>query len=254
MVDIHAHILPGIDDGAGSWDEALEMAELAVDSGVDTLVCTPHTNIASVYENYDDEKMYTLWDTFRRKLKEEKIPLKILRGSEVFATLDMQSKIDSGQILPLNESNYYLVEFDFQAEPEYMAEILFGMQRFGKYPVLAHPERYDCVVADPALVYDWMSRGVLCQVNRGSLLGKFGRRVERTAHILLEHNLITCIASDAHSSRVRTTYMRDIYDFLKYDLSGEVADRLLCVHPGKLVRGERIVSRNLIPPDVPKWF
>lgn len=254
MVDIHTHILPGIDDGAKDFAEALEMAELSVGCGVDTLVCTPHTNIEGVYENYDSAELSGLFLRFQEALRREHIPLRVLRGSEVFSTLDMQKRIDNGEICSLNGTGYYLVEFGFDAEPGYIAEVLYGMQRFGVRPVLAHPERYDCIKDMPQLVYEWAEDGVLCQVNRGSLLGKFGKRVERAAHILLSHNLITCVASDAHRAHVRTTFMRDVYDMLSHEGSGELAEMLLVHQPRMLVNGEAVRNKRIIPFAKKGWF
>ena len=253
MVDVHAHILPGIDDGAADWEGALEMARMAVSSGVDTLVCTPHTNIPGMYENYKSEKLEDLFRSFERKLMKENIPLKVLRGSEIYASLDMQYRIDRGDILPLNGTDCYLVEFGFDQEPDFMREVLYGMRRCGIRPLLAHPERYDCVQAFPALVYEWMMDGIYIQVNRASFFGRFGPEAEETVWRLLEHRLITCIASDAHSPKRRTTYMQDIYQLLKNEFSEDTAQRLLDIQPRMLVTGRHPRHTDLIPFSGGRW-
>lgn len=253
MVDVHAHILPGIDDGARDWEDALEMAQIAVQSGIDTMVCTPHTNIRGVYENYNDNGLEDLFETFRNKLRQAQIPLHILRGSEVYATMDMQYRIDRGDILPLNGTNCFLVEFSFDQEPDFMREVLYGMQRCGLHPLLAHPERYDCVQAFPELVYEWAQEGIYIQANRASFFGKFGREAQTAVWTLLEHQLITCIASDAHSPIRRTPYFADIYRLLKEEFSEDTARLLLDRQPRMLVMGKQIPPAGLIPFSGNRW-
>lgn len=254
FADIHTHILPGIDDGSKDWSESLAMASIAAEDGTDLLVCTPHTNIPGYCKNYDGPYLQRLFAELGELLIQEHIPLQIARGAEVYAAMDMQDFIDEGLILPLNGTDHYLVEFDFAVRPEEIEEILNGMRRFGLRPVLAHPERYDCVKQDPQLVFGWAADGILIQCNRGSLFGAFGRQAERTVRRLLDHNLVTCIASDAHGCRMRTPRLSDVYEVLRDDYSEELAVRLTSVNPRAILRGERIMPRGLIPFEERRFY
>lgn len=247
MVDIHTHILPGIDDGAANWDEAYEMAAMAADSGVDTIVCTHHSNIPGLYYNYNSRELDALFLEFQRGLHKGGFPIKLLRGMEIFSTPDICDKIWNRHLLPINGTNYFLVEFSFHESEEYMADLLRDMLHQGMRPVIAYPERYACMKENPELLFQWMKFGVLSQINKGSLLGKFGRSAERAASIFMKHNLVTCIASDAHNPRVRTTHMGEIKRFLKHKYSEDMAIKLLDDNPRRIVEGKKISNKNILP-------
>lgn len=240
MVDIHTHLMPGIDDGARDWKDVYEMAAMAADSGVDTIVCTHHCNIPGVYGNYDSQFLDELFFELRDRLWQGEFPLRVMRGMEIFATPDICDRIHEGQMLPINGTDYYLVEFSFEESAEYMTDLLYDMLRQGMHPVVAHPERYYALNERPFILLDWMKKGILSQINKSSLLGKFGDRVERTALTFLEQNMVTCIASDAHSPRFRTTHMGEICKFLLRHYSEEIAWRLLEDNPRRIVEGKRI--------------
>ena len=240
MVDIHTHLMPGIDDGARDWKDVYEMAAMAADSGVDTIVCTHHSNMPGVYDNYNSRALDTLFHELRERLWQGEFPLRIFRGMEIFATPDICDKIWAGKLIPLNRTRYFLVEFSFGETPEYMTDLLYDMKRQGMYPIVAHPERYEALAEDPLLLSRWMKRGILSQINKSSLLGKFGSRVEQTALTFMEHNLVTSIASDAHRPYTRTTHMEEICRFLVRHYSEETAWRLLDENPRRIVEGKRI--------------
>lgn len=255
MIDIHTHILFGVDDGSDQLEESLEMAELAVEGGTEILVATPHSNMPSVFENYESDGVCR--DVYRRlqqMLQKERIPLQLVRGMEIFGYGDVSRLIRQKELISLNHSGYYLIEFPFDMHPDEMTMGLKLVFEGGGVPVMAHPERYYCVQDDPNLVYGWMREGVLSQVNRGSFFGRFGRREERTAHMLLEHNLITCIASDAHSATRRTPYMGDIYEYLEEQYSRDTADQLLQQNPERILSGRPIRSIDIRPINRKRRF
>ena len=225
MIDIHIHILPGMDDGSSNLDESLAMADLAVRGGVHTIVATPHSNLTGLYRNYFNQHFYENLQRFRRALDRERIPLTVLSGMEIFTTDDVVLKMDQGMLIPLNHSRYYLMEFDFQLDGDVMAERLWPVLESGRIPVIAHPERYACIQYRPDMLYQFMKAGCLAQVNKGSLLGRFGSEVKRTADRLMEQGLVTCVASDAHATNVRTPFMGEIQDYLEMDYGYETAKR-----------------------------
>ncbi len=253
-VDIHSHILPGIDDGSNDWEDTMALAELALSGGSDTLVCTNHTNIPGLFDNYESTELQELFDEFEKRLEKEKMPLHILRGNEIFATPGIQGLLKERRVIPLNGTRYYLIEFPFEEDPDFITDILFGMLADGYYPVLAHPERYECVQEYPSFVFQWMERGVLTQINKQSLLGQFGRSIRRTALSLFEHNLITCIASDAHSPQRRTTNLSQIARYLEDTFGIEAAQILLNENPRRIINGKPISNQYILPYSNKGWY
>lgn len=248
MIDIHTHILPEIDDGARSLHESYEMAVMAVRSGVKAIVATPHSNHVIGYVNNDSGRQKWLFETLRDVLQQEKVPLQIYRGMEIMASLDVPEKIVSKKLLTLNQSKYVLIEFDFDEEPWWIEAILQKVQREGFVPIIAHPERYDCVQDNPAYLYDWRKQGALAQMNKGSLLGRFGSSIARTADALLTHHLFTCIASDAHSIHVRTTDMSEISRYVERFYSIEEKHLLLRQNPLSILRNETMKNcQEMLP-------
>ncbi len=239
MIDLHTHILPGLDDGSPDMEESLAMAELAVEGGVHTLVATPHSNQRGRFENYTSVKLRSAFDDFRKAVEDRNLPLRVLPGMEIFCTDDIRILIESGFLTGLNHSDYYLIEFPFDGEPGWMGDCLEEVLDLGKTPLIAHPERYFCVQDYPSFVFEWLQMGCRIQANKGSFLGRFGRHAERTVHILAECDLISCVASDAHSARIRTTYMDDVRVYLS-DRFGSAAGRLLEENPSRIIQNRKI--------------
>ena len=175
MIDIHTHILPGIDDGASSLEEAYEMALMAVRSGVKGVVATPHSNQRGNLGDNERRKQETAFLELEQILLRERVPLKLYRGMEIWSSIDMTEKIESGKLITLNQTPYTLVEFGFEEEPWWIEAIMDEMKGAGLIPIIAHPERYYCVQEDPELLYGWRMQGALAQMNKGSILGRFGR-------------------------------------------------------------------------------
>lgn len=245
MIDIHTHILPGVDDGAWDMEEALAMAELAVECGVQSLVATPHAGRDT--GERERKKIRTTLEEFRGQLARRQIPLRVYSGMEILAFKRMGEGLKSGELFSLNHSRYCMIEFPFQAEPAWMGDCLEEVLEQGKIPVIAHPERYICVQRTPSLIFDWVRLDCQIQVNKGSFFGRFGKHACRTAERLLEYGLITCVASDAHSPYKRTTYLGDIREYLR-DQAGERAAReLLSAHPEDILLDRKIEISGRIP-------
>ena len=180
MIDIHAHILPGIDDGAEDMYDTLEMARMAADSGVNRIIATPHCNIPGMYGNYFGREYIDRYESVVRAVRKEKIPIEILPGMEVFSTEDLPELIVNHKIMPLNQSRYILMEFAFDEDPEFADSILKRVEEVGARPVIAHAERYEFIQDYPQIAYRWFRKGYVIQANKGSFLGsklKDGDRV-----------------------------------------------------------------------------
>ena len=234
MIDIHAHILPGLDDGAQDIYDTLEMANLALESGITEIVATPHCNIPGVFRNYYNENYVEVFSATEQVLKEEGVPVKLYPGMEVFMTPEVPSLLKEGKIQTLNGGHYILVEFMFDEEPDFAADMLEELAELGVHPIIAHPERYEFVQDNPQIVYEWRKKKYLTQLNKSSLMGSFGKGAYKTAHKLMAHNLVSVIASDAHGPLRRTTYMKDVYEMLLEDYSEKYLKVLFDENPRRI--------------------
>lgn len=208
MIDIHCHILPGFDDGARDIYDTLDMASMALAGGTRVIVATPHCNIPGVNPNYYDAYYRETFQTACKALEKEGLPLRLLPGMEVFATYDLPELIRDKKILTLNQSNYLLMEFAFDEDPEFADIMVDRILEMKLTPVIAHPERYDFIKYDREFARLLVQKGAVLQANKGSLMGRYGRRSQEVVFDLLERQLISVIASDAHSAEIRTPDMR----------------------------------------------
>lgn len=243
MIDIHTHILPGTDDGADDYEESCIMAEMAVQSGVTALIATPHSNDEYGFLNEESGELRNKFEKLQQILNHEKIPLQIFRGMEIWASTDIPEKIQTGRLLTLNQSRYVLTEFAFTEEPWWFGAVVQEITQAGMIPVIAHPERYACVQETPGLVFEWRQMGAYVQMNKGSILGRFGRNAARTAEQLLKKQMYSFIASDAHHHDIRTTDMNEISEYLKRHYEEDYARELLYQNPLCILQNREIRSR-----------
>ena len=242
MIDLHSHILPRLDDGSQNMEESLAMAQIAVESGVRSMVATPHCAQGRARE------VYSGWLLLREALEDAGIPLRVYPGMEILGTPDTARLLQEGQLFTVNGSRYPLVEFLFQATAREITDILESVVQAGFLPLIAHPERYECVHQDPGCINTWKKMGCLFQVNRGSLLGRFGSTAQDMAFSLVDRGFATVVASDAHSPRMRTPWLRDVYGMLDEEFSPVAARYLLRRNPRSILRDEDL------PPVEPAWF
>lgn len=248
MIDVHTHILPYMDDGAEDWDEALSMAELAVKSGVTALVATPHCAMEGRYGTERADRMESQLSRFRERLEEASIPLAVCPGMEIFGLGPVARGLERGELTTLNGSRYPLIEFPFEGFARQATGVLAEVLAAGYRPVVAHPERYQYVQQDPALLNVWADMGCLLQINRGSLLGRFGPVEQELSLSMVDRGFVCAVASDAHSSRQRTPWMRDVCTLLEEEFSPELAELLLTRRPAALLE-----DQTMHIPE-PVWF
>ena len=243
MIDIHCHILPGVDDGADSLKTALEMARMAVDSGVKAIIATPHCNIPDApNRNHAGEAMTRSFEQFQEALRQASLPLKLYPGAEILCTPDTALLLRQGKLPTLAGSRYLLVEFFFDETLQYMSEQLDRIAAEGVVPIIAHPERYTAFQQTPFVAELWFSKGYLLQINKGSIQGRLGQRAASTDNWLLSQGLAHVVASDAHNAYTRTPYMDRINGYL-CDVHGEeYADILLRENPQRILMDLPVVE------------
>lgn len=242
MIDLHSHILPGLDDGSQSLWESLEMARLAAQSGVRAMVATPHCTFGH------GQEVRKAWELLRDALRETGIPLKLYPGMEIFGTADTVRLLQAGELFTLNGSRYPLVEFQFLSSGEEETKILRDLVTAGYRPVVAHPERYVYLQQEPELINLWVRMGCLLQINRGSLQGRFGENARELAFALVDRGFAAAVSSDCHSSKRRTPWMEDVCQMLSRNFSPRAAQYLLQRNPALILQNRQL------PPMEPDWF
>ncbi|PAV31100.1 tyrosine protein phosphatase [Virgibacillus profundi] len=201
MIDIHSHILPGVDDGAKTEEDSIAMAKAAVEQGIQAIIATPHHKNGK-YEN-DRETILSNVAILNELFANENIPLTVIPGQETRINGEMIEDINNGTLLALNDTKYLFVEFPSGEVPRYSGKMLFDIQVAGYTPIIVHPERNRSLIEDPSKLYDFVRKGALTQVTAASVVGKFGKNIQKFSQQLIEANLTHFIASDAHNTTTR---------------------------------------------------
>jgi len=213
MIDIHSHILPGIDDGAKTEADSLAMARAAVEEGIHTIIATPHHK-NGIFDNVR-ENILTHTEILNALFKQEGIPLTLLAGQETRINGDMIQDLENGELLSINDSIYLFVELPDDSVPRYTKQMLFDIQVAGYVPVIVHPERNSELLEHPNKLYEFVRTGALTQITAGSVLGKFGKNIQKFTHQLIASNLTHFIASDVHNTTTRKFWMRDAFQEIR---------------------------------------
>lgn len=242
MIDLHCHILPGVDDGAASEEESCVMAQMAADNGVRVIVATPHCDPGAGFGNILSDSLKERFLRLERALQEMRIPLSLQTGMEVFVTPDTPRLLREGKLLPLGHSHYLLTEFAFDGSASFAERMLATLQDQGVRPVVAHPERYRYIQQDPERLFRWLDAGYVLQLNKGSFFGRFGRAAARTAHWCLREGCLHLVASDAHSPYQRTPRLSEIHEYISEQVSLETADLLLEENPRRILHDQPVRS------------
>ena len=272
MIDLHAHILPQLDDGAKTLDESIEMCRRSYQDGIRTMVATPHilegiypnhrsTILAKVQElnaaitksgvgnleygmkNLDSKISCHLNSELRTHHSE--LPLVVLPGADVHFSSDMLQLCENGEIVTVNDKGQYLmVEFEFQGIPYHAEDVLFQLMTRGIIPIITHPERNFEIGQRPQRYGEMIRMGCLGQVTAMSLTGGFGTGVKRIARQLLKNRLVHIIASDAHSVTERPPILSLAVREAEKIVGKEEAQKMVTEYPQAILEGKK--------PNVPE--
>lgn len=233
FTDVHCHILPGLDDGARSLEQAREMFEIAYAEGIRIIIVTPHN-----YASHNSASPENILETIRQLesyLKEWEIPILLHAGNEIFYRSGVAELLEKGKILTLAGSRYVLTEFDPYVEYSYIRDGLGELTRYGFLPILAHVERYDCLFTKKERVRELKKYGVYFQVNASSFLEKWGSEYKKRAKFLLKEETVDFIGTDAHSNRSRSPRIMQAAAYVTKKLGTEKAEKILRENPNRIV-------------------
>jgi protein-tyrosine phosphatase len=255
LIDLHAHIVPGVDDGAKSFEESLQMLQMAKADGIETIVATPH--VFSFHNSIKDlAEIINQTQKFLERLNRQPVNPRVLPGAEVFFTTNVIEYLkEYGEVLSLNNSSYFLLEFPFEFIFPGTRDFIFNVLSEGWIPIIVHPERNKVIQRNPAVLYEWVKTGALIQVNAGSLKGLFGEEARVTCFQLLYHNLVHVIASDAHSPGRRPPELSFVHSTLENE-GIEIADVLVYENPRAILDNEAVIDigEPLDPRKKSKFF
>ena len=227
MIDIHSHILPGIDDGSKNMETSIKMLKMAEVRGTKIIVATPHY-IWGRYENQYDE-IFALHQKLKLQAKTSGINIEILLGQEVMLDKYSLKLCKEKKLRGINGTSYMLIEFPMDKLPRDALDLIYELRILNIKPIIAHPERYEYINRTPTAINDFIEEGCLFQINAGSMQGVFGKKVHNCAKLLVREGLVNFIASDAHSINRRCPGLKEGFR------EAEMLDREI----------EKKVSRNL---------
>lgn len=208
IVDLHCHLVPGIDDGSPDLEHSLELARTAVAEGITHILATPH-HLDGDYVNHRRDVVRHVSD-FQQELDNYGIPLVIFPGQEVHINGDLTAKYDD--LLGIDEDKkYMLIEFPHGSVPAYAKRLFFELRKLGTTPVIVHPERNHEIQGNLNLLYDFIADGALAQLTGTSYIGGFGGKVQSISEQFVEHNLVQIFASDAHALEGRGFALQEAF-------------------------------------------
>jgi protein-tyrosine phosphatase len=247
VIDLHNHILPGVDDGARDIGESLEIARQFVAEGVEEIAVTPHLDPLHA-RGASPERIRELLVAVQDAVESAGLHLRLHPGQEIFLTPEVPDLLRNGAALTLGESRYVLVEVSLVAleRPAYLDDAIFRLQLAGYRPILGHPERYPFVQRDPGAATDLVDRGVVFQLTAPSLLGEYGGRARRTAQRLLQVGAYALAASDRHHPGGNRS-LADLSVRLDHGFGGELAELLLRENPRRVLSERPLISAEPVP-------
>ena len=238
FVDIHCHLLPGIDDGSPDWKTTLRMAEMAVADGTQAIIVTPH-QLGNYAHNLGDT-IRALTKQLQDMLNQHQIPLQVLPGGDVRIEDGMLEGLVAGDVMSLGDRrNHVLLELPHELYFP-LEGVLTALQRQGMAGILSHPERNRGLLREPDLLLGLVDRGCLMQVTAGSLLGTFGPNPQALAEWMLGAGLVHCIATDAHGTKSRRPLMRRAFERVIELTDESTATDLCCSTPALVAQGKRV--------------
>lgn len=239
MIDLHCHILPGIDDGSGNIDISLAMARAAVADGIAVTACTPHI-MPGVYDNNRTIIERAMRDLTKR-FELEGIDLQLVVGADVHMDVELASGLKSGRIPSLNNSRYFLFEPPHHVPPPRIEDNVFSIMSAGFTPILTHPERLSWIESHYSVMERLVKMGVLMQITAGSVTGQFGKRVRYWADKMIDEGLVHILATDAHNLTSRPANLSRARDMMAERLGDDEARNMTETRPLGIVRND--------PPD-----
>lgn len=244
FVDVHSHILPGLDDGAHDLGAAVDMLRMAYEDGIKYVILTPHYIPGTMeISRHEVQKAIT---GIRDIIKAEGIDVEVFPGNEVYLDARTVRAVESNMVFTLNESRYVLIELPVTEMYMYIRNVLFELVLKGYVPIIAHPERNPGLSGQPGMLMELIEEGALVQVNSSSLVGLYGKKVYEAAHSFLKQGIVHFVGTDAHSPSGRKPLLRRAYDAVESEFGTRYARKLFIENGMAVIRNEEIHAENVV--------
>ncbi len=240
MIDLHSHILPGIDDGSPDVETSLDMARIAIADGIETMACTPHVT-PGVYNN-DADIIEPAVSELRLALERRNLRLEIIAGADVHVSPKMNEHLVSGQWPRLAGTQYFLFEPPHHVMPPHLARIADSLLEDGLVPILTHPERLTWIESHYDVIVQLRKMGVLLQLTAGSVTGDFGSRAKYWSDRMLSDGLVDLLATDAHDTKARPPVLSRARDYVAARYGEEFAIGLVQHNPRAILQGDSVMD------------
>lgn len=249
MIDLHSHILPGVDDGSPDLETSLAMARMAEDDGIVAMACTPHF-LPGLYDNKAADVRARI-ALLNREFKAAGIRLELVVGADAHVRPDFLACLREGRLLTLNDSRYVLVEPPHDIMPKRLEELFHNLQMSGYVPILTHPERLRWIEQNYAVIADLARNGVWMQVTAGSLTGRFGRRPHYWSRRMLAEGLVSLLATDAHNTKSRPPVLSEAFSVAETEVGYGEAVNLVVTRPASILDDAPVEDVPPLPAGKP---
>ena len=238
LVDVHCHMLPGIDDGAQNEEEAFALIDMAHDDGTRTIIFTPHYR--EPYKKNKTEYLKEVFNNFKVKLNERYPDMQFYLGCEVHYDSEVPELLSKKEVMSYNGTHYALIEFRYRSTKSQILAAISEVVRYGYTPIIAHVERYAVVVEDEYLIDDILDLGALIQMNADSIMGKQGFKIKHFCHKMLKDEIVDFVASDAHDVKNRPPYLSECYTRVAKKYGEDYAERIFKTNALAVLAGKNI--------------
>lgn len=251
IIDLHSHLLPGIDDGAETLEDSLELARLAVSEGVEHMVLTPHHRNGRYLNRKSD--VIAAVQQLKLSYEEHGIPMKLYASQEIRINEQFFDDLYNDDLLPLDESgNYYLIEFPTGSIPDYSWALITEMINQGITPVIAHPERNHVFAKDLNLLQEYIEAGCVSQITSSSYVGLYGEKLHEICNEMIDLNLVHILASDVHHIRHRPINLEKAFQILEKEHGRETVEYFK--NNAKAIFNGDVVKARQPQKKRKKWF
>lgn len=231
MIDIHCHLLFGVDDGPEKIEDSIAMLKVAKEQGITNIVLTPHYRRGMF--KFDGNLVLEHKNALEPYADE--LDIKLHLGTEIHVNGDILEYLEEGKVLSLAASEYVLTEYEYHTDYSYLFKMTQELIRHGYIPVIAHVERYECLVKQPNRLETLQEIGALVQMNAGAIIGEDGFGMKQFCKKALKHGWVDIVASDSHDVKKRACYMEDCYDYVSDKYGEKLAYRLMIKNPKKII-------------------
>ena len=233
LYDMHCHIIPGVDDGSVDMEQTINMLKIAYEDGIRGIIATPHYHIGRVVADIS-QCQWKLGDMLKN-IEDMNMDMELYLGNEIYYFSDAMGKLVNDEIRTMADSSYILLEFDPKTEYGRILHAVNDTAINGYIPIIAHVERYECMVEKPDRCVEIMDRGALLQVNASSVMGSHGKEIQKFIKKLMKKRYVSFVASDAHSDRHRAPRLSECYMYVKKKFGEDYANEIFCYNQIRII-------------------